>query len=350
MHYVAKIEGKRMWDDPKDIAPILKDLEENKEKITSIELTSNSIGIPCAKELAARIKNLPNLVNVNYRDIFVSRLKEDLPISLECLMRAIIDKPIKMLDLSDNALGPAALHSYEFFLKENSTLEELYLENNGLGPERSEEICNVLTSNEKMHLKKLKISRNRMENKGAMALAKTLARMKSLEHVEMFQNGIKVEGMKEIVQSLKENPNLKIIKINDNWIKEISLELATVVEGLKDLRIIDVSDSLIGSKNAAVLFKGLAKDEKLEEIYSNYNEIEKKSNQEEIMNICLGMSNLKKIELKGNEINKSLFKKFKSEFEKKKEFQINCYSEEEEDDEEDDLENVVDKMDKMKIK
>ena len=33
MYYVAKVEGKRMWDDPKDIAPIIADLEKNKDQI-----------------------------------------------------------------------------------------------------------------------------------------------------------------------------------------------------------------------------------------------------------------------------------------------------------------------------
>ena len=113
-----------MWDDPKDIAPIIADLEKNKDQITGIELSSNSIGIECAKVLANAIQSLSKLEKVNYRDIFVSRLKEDLPISLEFLMKAIMDKKIKFLDLSDNAFGPTAIHSFDFFLKENETLEE----------------------------------------------------------------------------------------------------------------------------------------------------------------------------------------------------------------------------------
>ena len=58
MYYVAKVEGKRMWDDPKDIAPIIADLEKNKDQITGIELSSNSIGIECGKVLANAIQNI----------------------------------------------------------------------------------------------------------------------------------------------------------------------------------------------------------------------------------------------------------------------------------------------------
>lgn len=349
MYYVAKIEGKRMWDDPKDIAPIIADLEKNKDQITGIELSSNSIGIECAKVLANAIQSLSNLEKVNYRDIFVSRLKEDLPISLEFLMKAIMDKKIKFLDLSDNAFGPTAIHSFDFFLKENETLEELQLENNGLGPEGAESVANSLLSNEKMKLKLMKLNRNRLENKGAIAFSKLFSKIQTLEHIELFQNGIKEEGMAEVIKSLGANKNLKVMKINDNLVKNASQNLIEILPNLAHLETIDISDSLLGNTNGVEIFKNLAKCPDLKEIYCNYNEIEKKKSQEEIMNICLQMANIKIVELKGNEINTGIYKKFKKDLSNKL-TSFNCYSDEEEVDlEEDEEEEITKKIENIDL-
>lgn len=172
MHYVAKIEGKRMWDKVEDIEKVLSDLRDLREQITGIELSSNSLGFEAAKALAEEIKNIPNLEVVIYRDIFVSRLKQDLPKSLLELIKAIEDKNIRVLDLSDNAFGPIGVAAFDFFLRKTKTLKELYIENNGLGPEGAEQVAQSLFENEEISLQLLHINRNRLENKGAIAFSK----------------------------------------------------------------------------------------------------------------------------------------------------------------------------------
>ena len=328
MYYICKVEGKKLWDDPKDMSKIISDLEENKEKITGIDLSQNSIGIECAKILKEPISKIINLSKVNYRDLFVSRLKEDLPISLKYLMESLIDKKITYLDLSDNAFGPTAIKSFNFFLEENKSLKELHLENNGLGPEGAEEVANSLLKNNNMKLSLIKLNRNRLENKGSIAFSKVFNQMKSLEHIEIFQNGIKEEGMIEVIKSFDNNRNLKVIKINDNWIKSGAKIFSEIIPNLSHLKILDISDLKIGNSNAILIFKSLSLLNEIEEIYSNYNETEKKKAQEEIFNILLQIQSLKIVEIKGNMIDRKLYNKFKKEFDKKK---IECYSSEEED-------------------
>ena len=172
MYYVAKVEGKRMWDKVEDIQSVLEYLRENREKITGIELSSNSLGFNAATALAEEIRELKNLEIVNYRDIFVSRKKEDLPNSLYELVKAIEDKNIKVLDLSDNAFGPIGVKSFDFFIRKTKTLKELHIENNGLGPEGAEMLANSLLENDEIKLETLILNRNRLENKGAAAFSK----------------------------------------------------------------------------------------------------------------------------------------------------------------------------------
>ena len=91
--------------------------------------------------------------------------------------------------MSDNAFGPTAIPPLEFFLRTCTNLQILELENNGLGPEGAEIVCNTLLQNDKIKLKKLTINRNRLEEKGGLALAKIIESIKSFEDLEFFQNG-----------------------------------------------------------------------------------------------------------------------------------------------------------------
>ena len=330
MKYTCKIPGKVKWDDPSDLTEMISEITKNKSEITSLELTHCSIGTECAKKLSEAISLCENLTSVNYRDLFVSRLKEDLPISLKYLMEAISNKKIEFLDLSDNAFGPTAIPSFDFFLKTCTNLEILELENNGLGPEGAEMVCNALLQNDKIKLKKLKINRNRLEEKGAIALSRVIEKMKTFEHLEVFQNGISTEGMKKIFLALKENKNLKVLKINDNFTKIALNDLINILPGLTNLQIIDISDSItesnLGNKLSIELFKALSSLENLEEIYCNYNEIISKNSQKEIFELLKQCKKLKIVQLKGNEINKTLVKNYEKDLHLEK---LECFSENE---------------------
>jgi len=353
MKYVCQIKGKVKWDDPKDLEPMISEIMENKSKITSLELTHNSIGIECAKKLSSVISLIENLSSVNYRDLFVSRLKEDLPISLKYLIESLKNKKISFLDLSDNAFGQIAIPSFDFFLKSAVSLEHLELENNGLGPEGAETVFNSLIQNEKIKLISLKVNRNRLEEKGALSLAKLIKKMKSFEHLEMFQNGISSEGMKEIFLALKENKNIKIIKINDNFIKDSIKYLIEIIPELTQLKVMDVSDSLIGNKFGVELFKAISQMENIEEVYCNYNEIEDKSEQKKIFEFIKNSKNIKIVELKGNEINKDLFKTYEKNLKENLD-NFECYSENEDEYEEDEekekeISGITEDIDKINL-
>ena len=348
MNFICKIPGKLKWDDPADLVEMISDIAKNKSEITSLELSHCSIGTECAKKLSEAISVCEKLTSANYRDLFVSRLKEDLPISLKYLMEAISNKKISFLDLSDNAFGPTAIPSFDFFLRTCTNLEKLQLENNGLGPEGAEMVCNALLQNDQIKLKMLTINRNRLEEKGALSLAKVIEKMKSFEHLEFYQNGISTKGMKNLFLALKENKNLEVLKINDNFTKSALQDLIDIIPGFTKLKIIDISDSIteedLGNKLGVELFKALSSIESLEEIYCNYNEIINKNSQKEIFEILKGMKKLKIVQLKGNEINKTLMKNYEKDLSIEK---LECFSDnedelEEEEEEKDEKEKVDD--------
>lgn len=52
--------------------------------------------------------------------------------------------------------------------------------------------------------------------------------MRNLEHVEMIQNGTRVEGIKELAKAFELNPNIAHIDLNDNILTPAGAEALAV--------------------------------------------------------------------------------------------------------------------------
>jgi len=191
-----------------------------------------------------------------------------------------------------------------------------------------------------MRLEQLRITRNRLENKGAIAISRVLEHMKTLKVLIIFQNGIKAEGMVELFKSFVSNPDLEEIRLNDNSMKGSADVFVTVLPKLVKLKILDVSDLLIGDDFSVKIFQTLKFLPELEEVYFNYNEVEKKAAQKQILEISLDLK-LKVLEVKGNEISSAVWKEMKNKISGKIE-KYAIYSDEEdhEDEEEDEDEKL----------
>jgi len=64
------------------------------DSIKSITMSGNSYGFEPCSFLAKQIysKNAPNLTTINFSNIFVSRLRAELPASLQVMAEALLDK------------------------------------------------------------------------------------------------------------------------------------------------------------------------------------------------------------------------------------------------------------------
>lgn len=106
------------------------------------------------------------------------------------------------------------------------SLQELKLNNCGLGIGGGTMLAKALTecldasitNRTPMELKTFIAGRNRLENDGAKALAAFFARVQSLEHVAMPQNGIYKVGIEALAESFKKNPQMRVLNLNDNTI------------------------------------------------------------------------------------------------------------------------------------
>lgn len=132
-------------------------------------------------------------------------------------MTPLAERPIIVLNLSDNAFGPDGLNAFNDFLKNSTTLKSLYLNNCGLGPEGAEILSDALIERGENHLTHLDIGRNRMQTDGAIHMCKYLDTIECLEFLNIAHNSIEDEGMKNLLSVLEKNANsLRYLEINDN--------------------------------------------------------------------------------------------------------------------------------------
>jgi len=119
--------------------------------------------------------------------------------------------------------------------------------------------------------------------------------------------------MKSLFEAFRENPNLRYIDLNDNYID--GLELSETIPFLKKLKVLKISDCKIGEDNSIKIFEKLQECENIETIECAYNDIEDKKAQDIILGNLFNekrKKKYKKISLKGNEMNENVIKKYKT--------------------------------------
>lgn len=116
-----------------------------------------------------------------------------------------------------------------------TSLKILRVNNCGLGPEGGEMIANALKENKSLKLEEFSAGRDRLENKGITALAEVFNNMGSLKVVNVPQNGIKDEGMSNLIAGLRSCEQLSELRVNDNWIKTGATKflIEVIIKGAK---------------------------------------------------------------------------------------------------------------------
>ena len=338
MIYVCNVPDLKKWDNPVEIKNILEDLEKYKNNIVGIELCSNSIGENCAKAIGEKLKGLKNLREIDLSDCFVTRDINELPKCLKHLLEAVADKPIKILKLNHNALGPSAAPGYELFFKKNKTLEELYLDNCGMGPVGTPNLMKILIENKDMPLKVLYIARNKMESVGCNSISELLKNKNSLINIKISDNEIDSQGFELFLNTIKDNENIISLDIHNNILSSKVKIFPEVIGSLTNVYKLDLSDLTIENDDLVKkLFEELPKLEKLKAFSFEYNisdidlgsEKKKQKFVSELFECLLKIKNIKEIHLENNEIPRDIYSKYASEFTNKKLSLFSCFSEEE---------------------
>lgn len=260
-------EGFRL-DTSEDAEVICNQLEGKDVEV--LILQGNTFGIEAAERVGIELSKQPNLREAHFKDLFTSRGRDEVPEALKHLLSGISNSgaQLTLLDLSDNAIGPIGAPSLIEFLESPAaeTIEKLYLNNCGLGPEGSTSIAVSIPRLRK--LKEFIVGRNRLENKGATNMSRALSELKHLEILKLPQNGIRVEGIKKLVEVLRSSlSTIREFDLSDNTIKaEGSKALADVLTRATNLRTILLNDSLLENDGFTLICEALSKSPSLNQL------------------------------------------------------------------------------------
>ncbi|CCD27278.1 GTPase-activating protein RNA1 NDAI_0K00870 [Naumovozyma dairenensis CBS 421] len=304
-----------------DIQPHLDSLSKY-EKVYKIDLSGNTIGIEASKSLSDFISTNSNiqshLQEVNFADLYTSRLVEEVVDSLNNILPALLSCPnLTTINLSDNAFGLRTIDSLEHFISHAINLKHLILSNNGMGPFAGERIGKALfqlaqlkRSQDKHMLETFICGRNRLENGSALYLAIGLKNHRDgLKIVKLYQNGIRPRGIANLIHyGLKFNEKLEILDLQDNTFtllgsKVLAENLHVWAESLRELNL---NDCLLKSKGSEEVFKVFneLKFEHLKTLKFEYNEMSQETIENQLIP-ALEKKNLpilENLEINGNRL------------------------------------------------
>ena len=289
--------------------------------LTTLDLSGNTLGPAACAHLAPLLSHQTFLQRVDLHDIFTSRLLSEIPPALSSLLTSLARLPyLGYIDLSDNAFGLNTVAPLVEFLKQHVPLQELILNNNGLGPNAGAQIANALIElarrkreaggkdggKEIPLLETIVCGRNRLESGSTAAWSKALtAHKEGMRSVKMVQNGIRPAG---IVTLLREGfascAKLEVLDLQDNtFTKEGSHALAAVLGGWKELRELGIGDCLLGKEGGRAVMKALcdADPKQLSVLRAQFDEIDAKGLEVLVQGLKGGkLPKLRRVELNGN--------------------------------------------------
>ncbi|GAA5812214.1 hypothetical protein MFLAVUS_005664 [Mucor flavus] len=276
-----------------------------------IKLSGNTLGVEASQALGKALESKTKLKKALLSDIFTGRLLAEIPLALKALCDAFEKVDLLELDLSDNAFGPAGAQPLIDFLSNTKTLQTLRLNNNGLGLGGGAMIAQALQAsadkakaeNRPSSLRTIICGRNRLEDGSSQALARAFSSHGTLEEVRMPQNGIRPDGIRTIVQGLRDCKGLRHLDLQDNtFTLKGSKALAEALTSWPQLEILNVSDCLLSKKGGVSVFTALNRGEnkQLKQLLLQYNEIQADGVQILADAIKSHLNLLEKLDLNGN--------------------------------------------------
>ena len=255
--------------------------------MTALSLVGTSVGVDAARAIGEALSNHTELQEALWADMFVSRLKDEIPEALIALGNGLKSGScqLSLLDLSDNAIGPVGFRGLAPWLVSPVCyyLQELKLNNTGMGPHGSclladalEELVDATKSLGGFKLRSFICGRSRVENQGAKKLASVFAKMGHLEKIVMPQDGIGHEGIAAICNALKCNPKMKHIDFSDNTLTKPGSEaIAQLLPDLPELEVLILGDCLLTDEGAFAIASALEHSHlpNLQHLSIQYNEL-----------------------------------------------------------------------------
>ncbi|WWC62561.1 uncharacterized protein I303_105157 [Kwoniella dejecticola CBS 10117] len=294
-----------------DLQPYLSELEAM-DDVEEVHFGANSLGVEACEAIAKVLSSKKNLKVVDLADIFTGRLISEIPQALSALCNALsTSTSLVELDLSDNAFGGRCADAMVPFLESNTHFSIFKLNNNGLGPIGGSIIAKALIKNgekclsekKESQLRVLVCGRNRLENGSSPDWKTAFGLHTGLKEIKMPQNGIRMEGIKNLVEGLSACKGLEVLDLQDNTATKTGTRaIVKALPNWPNLKTLNLSDCLLGKTGGIALTTSLSvgSNPKLETIKLQYNELDKASIELLAVAITQHLKSLKELELNGN--------------------------------------------------
>lgn len=309
---VYDLVGKNLkLDTREDFAPYAAELEKI-EPLVEIHLGGNTLGVGACQALADVLKTKKTLKIADLADIFTGRLITEIPDALRALCDAMVDLPeLEEVNLSDNAFGGRSAEPMVNLLTNNHHIRTLKLSNNGLGVTGGTIVADALyeaaqklkNNGKESQLRSVICGRNRLENGSAPRWARAFAAHGGITEVRMYQNGIRMEGVKALCEGLAQCKNLEVLDLQDNTATfRGSHAVATALPNWPHLRVLNLSDCLLKSRGGGLLFEtlSLGHNKNLTSLHLQYCDLDRKALHKLGEAIELHLSSLSVLEINGN--------------------------------------------------
>ncbi|EPS64565.1 hypothetical protein M569_10211, partial [Genlisea aurea] len=215
---------------------LLKPLKDPGNRYRRIRFSNTSFGRDAAlvaKLILSSIKD--QLTDVDLSDIVAGRQEEEAIEVMNIFSSTLQGSNLRLLDLSDNALGGKGVDAFGDLLRSQHSIEELYLNNGGISEDAAEALFVSVPSTEK--LKVLQLHNNMVGDEGAAAIAHMVSNSPSLENLRCSSTRIASDGGLALVKSLGTTcPRLKKLDLRDNIFGvDVALALSRALSAFSEL-------------------------------------------------------------------------------------------------------------------
>ena len=213
---------------------------------------------------------LENNYYVRYIDLHCSNLLDN---HLNSIISALIDKRIRLLNLSQNFISLEGIKIISSFLRRNKTLQKLNLSRNSTTEFRAEGIKIIIESlNLNKNIKYLNFSYMNLTGAGKY-IGKFFSTNKSLEILKLRNSNLNVLDFKNIFENITNNSIIREIDISFNYMGgDKSLQyISNAIKENKSLTCLKIDKININNDNYQIIFDGIEKNKNINTYTINYN-------------------------------------------------------------------------------
>ncbi|KAI9922935.1 hypothetical protein PsorP6_001372 [Peronosclerospora sorghi] len=178
---------------------------------------------------------------------------------------------LRTLDLGFNRLTDKGATQLAEALKENASLESIYLSGNDIGPAGVRALSQALTEN--THLRSLHLSGNNIGEKGARYLADGISGNTALRALYLGTNGIGAAGMQSLATALTQNKSLEELTLGQNKVGSAGVRhlASAIATGHVALLTLELGKNNVDHEGAIELARALCGTNRLQNLYMDHN-------------------------------------------------------------------------------